>query len=216
VRGDACLSITCRKPEPPSEGGTANVAPAPDDSTKVWLAIQGSTNPADFRTFLETYPDSSLSPFARARLAALETPADAADPAIAPAPELSGTELIIAVQEELRRTGCYSGKADGKWGPRSQKGLANLLKRRSIVAPDGPDWEIHTGVCPAEAAPTRTAAVPKAPRTVAAPVAPEAEPTDAASPQITGADKARFSQGACKKALMDANGADPRIPICPD
>lgn len=40
-------------------------APAPD--MMVWDRIKDSQDPADFATFLETYPDSPLAPFARNR-----------------------------------------------------------------------------------------------------------------------------------------------------
>ena len=41
---------------------------------QVWAAIQQSTNPADFGTFLETYPASPMAPFARNRLKGLAAP----------------------------------------------------------------------------------------------------------------------------------------------
>jgi peptidoglycan hydrolase-like protein with peptidoglycan-binding domain len=225
VRGDACLSLACRKERPPAGWTQANAAPAVDESNKVWIAIQDSTNPADYKTFLETYSQSSLAPFARARLAALQPPAESAEPAVEAAPQLSGTELIIAVQEELRRTGCYSGKADGIWGTQSQRALANLLKRRSIVAPNGPEPEIleqiraiDTRVCPAEA-PKRAAAIPTQ-RDAAAPPASAEEP--AAEQQgriVSGSDRVPFREGSCisaSSAYAGKSGSDPRIPICPD
>ena len=52
-------------------------APAAQDSggvsidIQVWTAIQGSTNPADFVTFIESFPSSPMVPFARNKLKAL-------------------------------------------------------------------------------------------------------------------------------------------------
>ena len=39
---------------------------------EVWKAIQASTNPVDFRTFLDRYPESPMAAFARNRLEELE------------------------------------------------------------------------------------------------------------------------------------------------
>ena len=39
----------------------------------VWKAIEDSTDPEDFATFIEQYPDSALVPFAHKRIAALRT-----------------------------------------------------------------------------------------------------------------------------------------------
>ena len=52
---------------PASEPAAQVEAPSALDM-QVWAAIQGSTNPADFETFLETYPSSPMAPFARNRL----------------------------------------------------------------------------------------------------------------------------------------------------
>ena len=64
---------------PVSLGATATVreAPAAQDSgavsidIQVWTAIQGSTNPADFEAFIETFPSSPMVGFARNKLEAL-------------------------------------------------------------------------------------------------------------------------------------------------
>ena len=66
---------------PVSLGATASVADAPatQDSggvsidIQVWTAIQGSTNPADFETFIESFPSSPMVPFARNKLEQLES-----------------------------------------------------------------------------------------------------------------------------------------------
>ena len=55
--------------EPPAQAAAPNAL-----DMQVWAAIQGSTNPADFETFLETYPASPMAPFARNRLKELAAP----------------------------------------------------------------------------------------------------------------------------------------------
>ncbi|MGH6925102.1 MAG: caspase family protein [Propylenella sp.] len=268
VRGDACLSLACREKEPTAEEATANVAPAVDESTKVWLAIQGSTSPADYKTFLDNYPESSLAPFARKRLASIEpsfwesvatskreadlhsyldyypdgahaaevrahmaalmqTPQDtSAQPdAIGEiTPELTSEELIVAVQEALKRVGCYSGAVDGDWGPRSQRALEGFLKRRNVVAAAEPSSEvlghikdIVERVCPLEAEPKRKAAVARQSTTEAA----TQTPSEAARPvkpkpqnPMGGIEKGKLMPGTC--SWRDAGGSDPRIPVCGD
>ena len=58
------------------EASAAEPEPAPperpDDRRVVWNAIQGSQDPTDFQTFLETYPESPLAPFARNRAKTLQ------------------------------------------------------------------------------------------------------------------------------------------------
>jgi hypothetical protein len=56
-----------------------------------WESVRGSTDPADFRAYLEQYPNGKFAPLARNRLAALTPPAPAAatipaSGAAAPAP----------------------------------------------------------------------------------------------------------------------------------
>jgi hypothetical protein len=41
-----------------------------------------------------------------------------------PAPGLKPEEIVIAVQTELKRVGCYPGAIDGVWGRRSREALA--------------------------------------------------------------------------------------------
>lgn len=47
-------------------------------------------------------------------------PADKAD---APPAELGGKDLVLALQTELKRVGCYLGPLDGIWGPQSRSAL---------------------------------------------------------------------------------------------
>jgi Caspase domain/Bacterial SH3 domain len=49
-----------------------------------WQSIQASTNPNDFRAYLESYPDGAFAPLARNRLAALTTQQDPEIAALTP------------------------------------------------------------------------------------------------------------------------------------
>lgn len=52
-----------------SVNGPERSAVSPD--TTAWAAIQNSEDPLDFQTFIKTFPDSPIAPFAEARLKAL-------------------------------------------------------------------------------------------------------------------------------------------------
>ena len=49
-----------------------------------------------------------------------------------PKPALSGADLTLAVQRELKRVGCYTGGLDGDWGRGSRAGLARFAKYAKI------------------------------------------------------------------------------------
>jgi peptidoglycan hydrolase-like protein with peptidoglycan-binding domain len=58
--------------KPPAPTVTAPTPPT-DRDMAVWKAIETSTEPEDFSTFIAQYPDSPLVPFARTRIATLRT-----------------------------------------------------------------------------------------------------------------------------------------------
>jgi hypothetical protein len=52
---------------------------------------------------------------------------------------LSGGKLVAAIQDELRRVGCYAGKVDEKWtGAATTRSVAEFAKHASLTAPDLP------------------------------------------------------------------------------
>jgi hypothetical protein len=94
-------------PTPPEPVPTESAALAPGGASTehlFWQSIQTSTDPNDFRSYLESYPDGSFAPLARNRLNALsvapqtevatltpptETPPAATPPAAPPAPPVA-------------------------------------------------------------------------------------------------------------------------------
>ena len=79
---------------PVSLGAAAEARPAPEPDSggvsvdmQVWDRIEDSTNPADFETFIETFPSSPMVGFARNKLEQLETalvvPTEPVAPAVA-------------------------------------------------------------------------------------------------------------------------------------
>lgn len=63
-------------------------APAPrDDRTEIlfWESVRAGNTPADYRAYLERFPNGTFAPLARARIAAMEPPVAALAPAPVPA-----------------------------------------------------------------------------------------------------------------------------------
>lgn len=134
TRGNrACLWDNCQSAV--TDGGGATVPP--DDT--IWLAIAGSTNAADFESFVTLFPTSRHRPDAERRIEELGhtgdeaslpdgAPVPDAEPVVSPdADSPSETtppeDVALLVQTELRRLGCYRGQLDGDWGPRSAAAL---------------------------------------------------------------------------------------------
>ena len=79
----ALVARTPAKPVPPQ---------ATDPSLAVWRAIQNSRQASDFETFLATYPDSPMTPFAKGRLEALQKTKVAA---VTPPPKPKGALVPV-------------------------------------------------------------------------------------------------------------------------
>ena len=64
-------------PQPASSTGAPSAAPAAtvEQETVFWQSIANSTNPAEFEAYLAQFPSGVFSALARARLAALQSPA---------------------------------------------------------------------------------------------------------------------------------------------
>ena len=64
-------------PQPASSAGAPSAAPAAtaEQETVFWQSIANSTNPAEFEVYLAQFPNGVFSALARARLAALQSPA---------------------------------------------------------------------------------------------------------------------------------------------
>ncbi len=69
--------------------------------------------------------------------------------------------LVVDIQQELKRVGCYWGRADGSWGPGTKDALQSFMTRVNAALPsDKPDYVLLTllksqnrevcGACPAD------------------------------------------------------------------
>ncbi|WP_172331076.1 peptidoglycan-binding protein [Mangrovicoccus sp. HB161399] len=88
-------------------------------------------------------------------------PIDAAAPVPRP---VAPQALPVRLQAELRRLGCYGGKLDGIWGPKSRKALDEFLRRTGAPEAEGALTESLYEQLQASAAP---ACGPDAPATQA-------------------------------------------------
>ncbi len=70
-------------------------------------------------------------------------------------------QLIVNLQEQLKRVGCYYGRIDGSWGPGSKDAMQTFMTRVNATLPsDKPDYLLLTllksqsskvcGACPAD------------------------------------------------------------------
>jgi peptidoglycan hydrolase-like protein with peptidoglycan-binding domain len=121
---------------------------APGNDVLAWQFVMNSRNPADFDTFLQSFPDSVFAPFARNRLAELRAQPDrgivtAPPPAPVPPPAPQIAALPVPrpadpppdpnrpmsraeaqeAQRLLSAMGFDAGPADGVIGPRSREAL---------------------------------------------------------------------------------------------
>jgi hypothetical protein len=69
--------------------------------------------------------------------------------------------LVVDIQQQLKRVGCYWGRADGSWGPGTKDAMQSFMTRVNAALPyDSPDYVLLTllksqsgevcGACPAD------------------------------------------------------------------
>jgi len=92
--------------------------------------------------------------------AATGTPAYAQHTSLQPTDAAGRYQLIVELQQELRRLGCYYGRIDGSWGAGSKHAMSYFTNRVNAELPvDNPDYVLLTllkshngktcGPCPA-------------------------------------------------------------------
>ena len=118
-----------------------------------WQAIQNSTNPVDFQTFLSAFSNSSLVPFAKARLQALQkntevssahptsldvsglTPVEKLDMSglnLIDQKEISSPADIHEVQRLLLELGYSPGPSDGVLGPKTREAVMRFQRQEGL------------------------------------------------------------------------------------
>jgi hypothetical protein len=125
---------------PPIEvaGTSSNDAPAgPATSAQeefAWSLVKDTLDRQQLQEFVYSFPRGVHLEEALAKLQALpEETAVAALPEMPVAPGLEGRQLIIALQTELNRVGCYNWPIDGEWGNQSRRAV-EMFSESSGVA----------------------------------------------------------------------------------
>jgi hypothetical protein len=111
----------------PSTGDTTAGPATSAQEEFAWNLVKDSTDRNQLQQFVYSFPRGVHLEEALARLQAV--PSDTAvasvpDTATATTPPpLQGRQLILALQTELNRVGCYSGTVDGEWGNQSRRAV---------------------------------------------------------------------------------------------
>jgi hypothetical protein len=97
-----------------------------------WSLVQASNDASFYREYLSMFPDGAHAQTARKRLAALTgvPGTGAASESAKPPVTLSRRELASRAQKLLQGAGCYTGRIDGIWGPKSRYALRKALGAR--------------------------------------------------------------------------------------
>lgn len=113
-------------PADPAAPATTTGAPAASQQEEfAWTLVKDSTDRSQLQEFIFSFPRGIYLEEAIARLRALPDStvvADVPDTVVA-SPALAGRALVIALQTELNRVGCYSGTIDGDWGNMSRRAV---------------------------------------------------------------------------------------------
>jgi hypothetical protein len=76
---------------------------------------------------------------------AVVTASPAAAGSLAPANPSSRYELIVEIQKQLKRVGCYWGRTDGSWGSSTKYAMQSFTERVNAALPiDDPDYLLLT------------------------------------------------------------------------
>jgi uncharacterized caspase-like protein len=119
--------------------------PQPEDVA--WGLVKDSSDPNQFKLFLDRFPATPRRAEAQARMrtlteeertaaAALEQRMAALTKQAAPAVTLERGEIARLLQFELQRVGCFSGSINGQFNAPTKSALQNFAKLASVSVPD--------------------------------------------------------------------------------
>jgi hypothetical protein len=127
--GDRAKTETAN-PDFPGNGSAAVVAPAAD--------VDPAAATRD--TYPETAVVSRTEAFSPAIGLAAQSP-PAVSPKLAPADPDARSKLVLDIQEQLRRVGCYRGRMDGSWGFATKDAMKRFTDAVNARLPlDQPDY----------------------------------------------------------------------------
>jgi uncharacterized caspase-like protein len=167
-------------PPPSSPPVAAVAAPLQSEVAQTWKVIESSEDVSVFEAFRKQFGPSNpvydqlaasriatLKRSEEQKLAALQPPPAAAPRVPSPqqGPPEDSKALAEALQRELQRVGCYTGKIDGEWGPGMRSALASFNLHAKMALPTARAEarsveavrKMLTRVCPEDRpAPTKT------------------------------------------------------------
>ena len=170
-------------------------------TSSVWKAIEDSTEPEDFSTFIAQYPDSALVPFARTRLAALARPARSRHRPTAPKARRRGAKA----RHRARRSAPAPIPTRPARDCSKIHGTRRRNSGRAIPEPEPPPAQ--TQPASSSEPPVKTAALTEAPH----PESPSETPT------AISAETVELALGwSAGRLARDPAGAQPPSAIPPD
>jgi hypothetical protein len=130
------------------DAGPAPIAPArpagPPPDQLAWDLVKDSKDAAQFRRFIDQFPDSPYRAEAERQTAALALAA--AQPQAAVAPQPDPHELARALQFELKRVGCFAGKVSGEFDDPTRNAWHQFIKLTALTMPDAATLDAITAV----------------------------------------------------------------------
>ncbi|MEO6396494.1 MAG: caspase family protein [Devosia sp.] len=134
----------------PAGPTTSDESSSPGEEERLYAYAKQIGTIAAYRAFLARFPGGFFAELAKEAIAEREN---------APPPS---TELVVALQSELRRVGCYAGELDGQWGPLSRAALARFNAAKGLGGGGEPSAGAQAvvaaadaNVCAASAAPMK-------------------------------------------------------------
>ncbi len=123
-------------------------AKKPQPEEVAWGLVKDSSDPNQFKLFLNRFPKSTRREEAQARMKTLAEEERAAAAALEqrmaalskqappPAVTLERAEIARLLQFELQRVGCFSGSVNGQFNAPTRSALQNFAKLASVSVPD--------------------------------------------------------------------------------
>ena len=123
--------------DPAAPAATSSSPASTQQEEFAWNLVKDSTDRSQLQEFIFSFPRGVHLEEAIARMRALPDTtvvADVPDTAVA-TPALAGRQLVLALQTELNRVGCYAGTIDGDWGNMSRAAVAAFSESSGIAIP---------------------------------------------------------------------------------
>jgi hypothetical protein len=119
----------------PSTDTPVSTAPATSAQEEfAWNLVKDTTDRQQLQDFIYSFPRGVHLEEALEKLRALPSDtAVAALPETPATPALEGRQLIIALQTELNRVGCYNWPIDGEWGNQSRRAVEMFRENAGVA-----------------------------------------------------------------------------------